>query len=215
MNVVADVESERAALVTSLSAVGPSARTDCGDWTALDLAAHLVSEERRGGVVVFLARCLAVRGVVLTDPKGIERLIRRERRHGYGALLDRLRRPAPRLLMRHGIAAVTLFEVWMHHDDLAGPNGLSHDVPVHLHEVIPTLVRYQARRLPAGVALAVSTDDGRHQWSFGSPTGARVTVTGADGDLVRWLAGRVPLTRIAVEGDEERLPAVRGFPGRI
>jgi hypothetical protein len=42
--IVDDIAAERAALVESLSALGPSARTACGNWTALDLAAHLVSK---------------------------------------------------------------------------------------------------------------------------------------------------------------------------
>ncbi|MBM4708683.1 maleylpyruvate isomerase family mycothiol-dependent enzyme, partial [Rhodococcus hoagii] len=38
---------ERHALVESMRAVGPDAPTLCGDWTARDLAAHLVLRERR------------------------------------------------------------------------------------------------------------------------------------------------------------------------
>jgi hypothetical protein len=61
--IVDDIAAERAALAESLSAVGPSAPTARGDWTALDLAAHLVSEERLGGVLTFLGRSLAARGL--------------------------------------------------------------------------------------------------------------------------------------------------------
>lgn len=215
MTVVADIESERAALTKSLTAVGPSAPTACGSWTALDLAAHLVSEERSGGVVVFLGRTMAIRGITVSDPKGIERLIRRERRHGYGALVDRLRQPPPRLLVRPSIAAVTLFELWMHHDDLARPNGLDHDVPTHLHEVMPTLLRYQARRLPADVRLTVATGAAGQQWTLGPDAGAAVLAHGSAGDLVRWLAGRVPLTRLALDGQTDAVRAVRAFPGHV
>lgn len=215
MTVVADIRTERAALTKSLTAVGPSAPTACGQWTALDLAAHLVSEERTGGVVVFLGRSLAIRGIQVDDPKGIEKLILRERRHGYGALVDRLRRQPPRLLLRPSIAAVTLFELWMHHDDLAGPNGLDHDVPAHLYEVIPTLLRYQSRRLPAGVHLRVGTGAGGRQWSCGPKDGAQIGVRGSDGDLVRWLAGRAPVNRVIFDGPNHHLQAVRRFPGRL
>jgi hypothetical protein len=48
MTVAADIESERTALTKSLTTVGASAPTACGNWTAFDLAAHLVSEERLG-----------------------------------------------------------------------------------------------------------------------------------------------------------------------
>jgi uncharacterized protein (TIGR03085 family) len=215
VTVAADIESERAALTKSLTAVGPSAPTACGDWTALDLAAHLVSEQRSGGVVTFLGRSLATRGIPIADPKGIERLIRRERRHGFDALVDCLRCPLPCLLLRPRIAPLTLFEYWMHHDDLAGPNGLERDAPAHLYESIPPLARYQSTRLPADVCVAIETSDGRHQWAFGPQDRARVDVCGSVADLVRWLAGRAPLTRLAMTGPDDRLRAVRAFTGRV
>lgn len=62
MTVTPDIESERAALTKSL-AQRPSAPTACADWKSLDLAVHLISEERSGGVVVFNGRSLAIRGI--------------------------------------------------------------------------------------------------------------------------------------------------------
>jgi hypothetical protein len=111
--------------------VGPLARTACGDWTAFDLAAHLVSAERLS-VLTFVLRSLAVRGVsgstasraaysAVARPEAVEMVMRCERRHGFETLIDRLHRPSPRLLPRPQVAPVTLFEFWMHHDDLAGP----------------------------------------------------------------------------------------------
>src|SRR2546430_10915913 len=41
------VQRERAALVEILRAVGPDAPTLCEGWTTRDLAAHLVTRERR------------------------------------------------------------------------------------------------------------------------------------------------------------------------
>ena len=142
MTIADDVEAERAAVAESLSAVGPLARTACGDWTAFDLAAHLVSAERLS-VLTFVLRSLAVRGVsgstasraaysAVARPEAVEMVMRCERRHGFETLIDRLRRPSPRLLLRPQVAPVTLFEFWMHHDDLAGPNGLAHAVPATL-----------------------------------------------------------------------------------
>ena len=40
-------QRERAALVETMRSVGPDAPTLCGDWTTRDLAAHLVTRERR------------------------------------------------------------------------------------------------------------------------------------------------------------------------
>jgi uncharacterized protein (TIGR03083 family) len=192
VTIAADIETEQAALAKSLTAAGPSAPTACGHWTALDLAAHLVSEERSGGVVTFLGRSLAARGIPVVNPKGIEKLIHRERRHSFEALVDRLCHLSPRLLLRPSMAPVTLFEFWMHHDDLTEPNGLEHGVPPHLYEVIPSLVHCQSRRLPADGCLILGTSDGSHEWKFGPKAGPQVTVRGPADDLVRWLGGRAP-----------------------
>jgi len=87
-----DIAAERAAVVKSLTTVGPSAPTACGGWTALDLAAHLVSEERLGGALTFCGRSLAARGVLAVRPEAVETVMRRDRRRGFEALVDRLLR---------------------------------------------------------------------------------------------------------------------------
>jgi hypothetical protein len=50
MPVGADAEFERAALTKSLTTGGSIGANLCGNGTAVDLAAHLVSEERLGGI---------------------------------------------------------------------------------------------------------------------------------------------------------------------
>jgi uncharacterized protein (TIGR03085 family) len=210
-----DVEAERAAIVTSLGGVGPSARTACGDWTAFDLAAHLVSQERLGGVGAFAIRFLGMRGVPVTvNPVAVARFVRRERRHGFEALLDRLRHPLPRLLLQPLVAPVALFEFWTHHDDLAVPNGLAHGVPATLAEAIPWLLRYQARHMPTGVRVTVrSSDDNNCTVDPKSEPG--VTVEGSVADLVRWLSGRQPLAEIAMTGPDAKVRALRAFTASV
>lgn len=61
MTVRDDIEAERAKLADSLEAVGPQARTGCGDWTAFDLRAHVVAGEWAAGVPAFCIRTLAAR----------------------------------------------------------------------------------------------------------------------------------------------------------
>lgn len=62
---------------------------------------------------------------------------RLERRHGFIALVDRLRRPVPRLRLRPLVVPQTLFECWTHHDDLIGFNTGVHAAPAMLIEAIP------------------------------------------------------------------------------
>lgn len=216
MTIAEDVEAERAALAESLIEAGASARTACGEWTALDLAAHLAAEERIGGVTTFVARSLVVRGVsVAGTPQLVDSAIRLERRHGFAALIDRLRRPIPRLLLRPRVAPLALFEYWTHHDDLVALNGIAHAVPTTLAEVIPLLLRYQLKKLPAGIRLTVGISDSNCRWSVGSESSAEVIVDGTSADLVRWLAGRGALADIAMAGPEVHVQALRAFEGHV
>lgn len=214
MTVDRDIEAERGAMAESLETVGPQARTACGGWTAFDLAAHVVSAERAIGVPVFVVRTLAARGVRFAGrPEVADTVIRLQRRDGFEALIGRLRKPPPRLLRRPSVAALTLFEVWMHHDDLTGANGLAHAVPEHLADAIPWLVRYQAKRLPTA-QLTVCTKDG-DRWVLGSDAGPHLGLAGPTADLVRSLAGRRPLIPPNIEGDAPVAQQLGEFVGRI
>jgi uncharacterized protein (TIGR03083 family) len=140
-------------------------------------------------------------------------VIRRERRDGYSALIRRLRQRSPRLLLAPAVAASTLFEVWMHHDDLATANDRAHATPYHLAEAIPSLVRYQASRLPS-VHLIVRTTD-NHEFEFGPSTSPTAVLAGPAPDLVRWLAGRRPLIAPNIEAQPAVTDELRAFVGKI
>ena len=209
-----DVEAERAALADSLEAVGPQAQTACSDWTAFDLAAHVVAADRVAGVLAFCVRALAARGVQFSPkPELADWVIRRQRRDGYHALIARLRERSPRLLLAPRMATFSLFELWMHHDDLTAANGIAHAVPEHLAEAIPWLVRYQAKRLPAARLVVRTTDN--HEWTFGSDMRPAAVLTGPTADLVRWLAGRLPVTALNVEAEGTIAEQLRVFVGTI
>jgi uncharacterized protein (TIGR03083 family) len=209
-----DVEAERAMLADSFEAVGPEAQTACGDWTAFDLAAHVVAAERAAGALAFCVRALAARGVQFRPRQQVaDWVIGRERRDGYPAVIGRLRQRSPRLLLASAVAAATLFEVWMHHDDLTTANGLAHGTPDCLAEAIPWLVRYQASRLPTARLIVRTTDD--RDWAFGPDAGPSAVLTGPAADLVRWLAGRRPLTAPNIEAEATLTDQLRAFAGKI
>lgn len=209
-----DVEAERAALADSLQVLGPQAQTACSDWTAFDLAAHVVAAERAAGAPAFCVRTLAARGVQFRPwPQLVSWTIRRERRDGYSALICRLRQRSPRLLLTPAVAAATLFEVWMHHDDLTQANDLDHHTPDHLAEAIPFLMRYQASRLPSARLIVRTTDS--HEFAFGPVAGPAAVLTAPAADLVRWLAGRPPLTAPNIEAPPAISDRLHAFAGRI
>jgi uncharacterized protein (TIGR03083 family) len=217
VTVAEDAEAERAMLADTLEAVGPNAAAGCGDWTAFDLAAHIVAADRAAGTLAFCIRALAARGVQFNPkPRVIAAAINRERRDGYPALLARLRQRSPRLLLAPAVAASTLFEVWMHHDDLTTSNGVAHGAPDHLALAIPPLVRYQAKHLPS-TRLIMRTTRG-HEWTFGPDVGggpSSAVLAGPADDLIRWLSGRGPLTALDVEATPAVVEQLRAFVGTV
>jgi uncharacterized protein (TIGR03083 family) len=146
-------------------------------------------------------------------PQLVNTAIGREQQHGYSAVIGRLRRRCPRLLLAPAVAASTLFEVWMHHDDLTTANGLAHGTPDHLAEAIPPLMRYQAKRLPKA-QLIVRTPD-NHEWRFGSHDAPTAVISGPATELVRWLAGRRSPVSLHIDADDVIADQLRTFVGRI
>lgn len=216
MTVGEDVEVERAALADSLEAVGPEASAGCGSWTAFDLAAHVVAADRAAGTLAFCIRVLAARGLQFRpNPSIVAAAISRERRDGYPALITRLRRRPPRLLLVQAVAAASLFEIWMHHDDLVTRNGLAHDTPTHLAQAIPFLIRYHAKRLPSSGRLSVRTTDGHH-WEFGPQCDIQYAeIAGTAANLIRWLAGRGPISALTVQAEAGTVDQLQTFVGNI
>ncbi|WP_125079160.1 maleylpyruvate isomerase family mycothiol-dependent enzyme [Mycobacterium sp. P7213] len=216
MALAEDIEAERAALTNSLSAAGASAHSGCGSWTARDLAAHLAAEERLGGFSTFIARSLVARGIAVpAPPRLVEFAIRREHRYGFTELIDRLRQPLPRLLLRSRVAPLTLFEYWTHHDDLAAANGADHPAPESLRQAIAPLLRYQHAKLPAGTTIRASTDAGDVLAYVGPRTHQAVLVHGTPANLVRWLAGRQARADVELTGPAAQVQGLRTFAGNI
>ncbi|MCV7363392.1 maleylpyruvate isomerase family mycothiol-dependent enzyme [Mycolicibacterium neworleansense] len=216
MTIAEDVRAERATFADLLIKVGPSAPTGCGEWTALDLAAHLVGEERFGGVTTFVARSLVAGGLsVPATPRLVDKAMRMERRHGFTALVNRLRQPVPPLLLRPLVAPLTLFEYWTHHDDLIRCHNGVHSVPAALAEAVPLVLRYQLKKLPAGVRVTVGTNDGHCHWSAGPKRGPKVMLGGSPPDLIRWLSGRPAAGEITMTGPDATVQTLRAFTGRV
>ena len=166
-----DIVTEHQLVAELFESVGPDAPAGVGTWTAADLAAHLFSQVAGGGVPVFLGRSLIARGVRLTAVAGssTDRVIAHYRRKGFPRAVESLRSGPPRLLLRDRVAAVSLFEVWMHHDDLRRANDLERpSEPASLDQALEFALRYQRKLLGS----------------------ARVDRSLPIGDLLRWLAGR-------------------------
>ena len=140
-----DIDAERRRFADTLERVGPDAPTNAGAWTAHDVAAHVLSLDRMGGVPTFIGRSIVARGVRLNDrvPASLaDRSIAVVKRKGFDWAVAQLRTPSPALLLRPSVRAVGLFEVWTHHEDVRRRNGLPRDDHPDLTEVIAWLQRY-------------------------------------------------------------------------
>lgn len=171
MGIAEDIVAEHRRIADTLLKVGPEAPAGVGAWTASDLAAHLLSQTAVGGLVVFIGRSLVARGVRISERAAVatERTIRFYRRRGFEGAIGQLRGGPPRLLLRPNVAPVSLFEVWLHHDDVRRANGLEAPSEVaSLAQAVDFALRYQRK--------ALGTTD--------------VDRSLSNGDLVRWLAGR-------------------------
>ncbi|WP_338892731.1 TIGR03085 family metal-binding protein [Rhodococcus sovatensis] len=151
-------QDERAQLVLTLTAVGETAPTLCGDWTAKDLAAHLVVRERRldaapGILLPLLAGYTEkVQNAVATTP--------------YDELVAAIAGGPPiwspfKLLD----PLINVGEMFVHHEDLrrARPEWSSRVLSVEMENRLWSIAGMIGRRAYRGspVGVVLQTPDGR------------------------------------------------------
>lgn len=166
-----DIRTEHQRAADVLSQVGPDAPSGISQWSAGDMAAHLYSQSTANGLPVFLGRSLIARGVNLTNvgTRSNAKALARFRRKGFEEAVSWLRNAPPKILTHPRVAPVSLFEIWVHTDDLVQANGLTASPdPVSLPEVLAVALRYQRKHL----------------------AGKAPNANASTGDQLRWLAGR-------------------------
>lgn len=208
------IVGERRAFAETLRRVGPEAPTLCGSWTAADVAAHVVSLDRLGGLPTFVGRTIVSRGLRLNDAAGrfADASIKATRRRGFEWAVERLRSSPPRLLLRRAVTPIGLFEVFVHHEDVrrASEPAPSRAVPDGLVAVVPWLLRYHRRVLPQ-LSLIVRADDAE----FATGEGPEVVVGGSAAEVVLWLAGRTDTADVQLSGDDTAAESLRRASIRI
>lgn len=198
-----EILAERAALVSTLEQVGPYARTLAGDWSTTELAQHLAAQDRIKGLPAFAAR----RFVLGTNIRGTAAYLNRPRLaaivnagpRGWDASLSRLRRQPPAALIRPPVATITLWEHFVHHEDVRRPASLPQRPAPDMTTVIPWLLRYNRRRL-RGTSIRVVTPDGTEWLPDAEPT---LTVRGTQAEIVLWLSGRGQVADVRCEGNRQ------------
>jgi uncharacterized protein (TIGR03085 family) len=200
-----DIVEERARLVETLRQAGPDAPTLAGDWSAAEVAHHLAVQDRLQGVPAYMARRLVVATRVRLTAAYLDRpfaaAVVNVGRRDWDRCIQRLQRRPPAAVMAMPIAAVTLWEHVVHHEDVRRPANIERTWWPDLGPVIDWLMTYNRRRLEdQGVRLVA---DDKAEWS--TRRCPAVTVRGAPSELVIWLSGRGKAAHIHRQGEPHRL----------
>ncbi|WP_405492051.1 TIGR03085 family metal-binding protein [Nocardia sp. NBC_00511] len=177
-------QRERQALVEAMAQAGPDAPTLCGEWTARDLAAHLVVRERRPD---------AAPGIMLKPFAGyLDRVQAKVTKRPFPQLLDEVR-SGPPFYLRPVDSLMNLTEMFVHHEDVRRaapgwePRTLAPADEDRLWKVLTGLARMSYRKSPVTIALA--TPDGRR--TVARQVGERtVVLAGPPSELLLHAFGR-------------------------
>jgi uncharacterized protein (TIGR03085 family) len=213
--------AERHALAQTLRSVEPSAPTLSGQWTAAQLAAHLVLRER--SAVELLGR-LPSRRLQRIAQRRIDGLVARE---PYERIVDAVDRgpswtdvewPVPTAAI-WAIPAVreraNLLEYLVHHEDVrrARPGWAPRELPGELQAEVwrrlPATMLLTMRAVRVGVALAWP-GHGERRSPRARRTGVAVTVTGKPVELALFAFGRQAVARVDYDGKPDDVATVVG-----
>jgi uncharacterized protein (TIGR03085 family) len=197
---------ERQELVEALRAAGPTAPTLCEGWTAHDLAAHLVTRERRPDAAAIAAipftvrRADTVRRTYLQQP--------------FAELVELVRTGPPRLSLfaLPGVdARANLGEHFVHCEDVRRgapgwePRELTQDLEQALWRMLAATAKFALRKSPVPIRLV--RPDGA-EIAIGS-SGVPVRVSGEVSELVLHVFGRTGACRVEIDGPEEAVERFR------
>ncbi|MEU5543115.1 TIGR03085 family metal-binding protein [Streptomyces sioyaensis] len=193
---------ERLLLADLLESTGPEAPTLCENWSARELAAHVVVRERRadaaGGLLVkpLAARLQRVQAEFAAKP--------------YEELIQLIRTGPPRMspfALKQLDEASNTVEFYVHTEDVrrAQPDWSARELdPVFadaLWSRLERMARVLGRKSPVGLVLR--RPDGRTAVAHrGTPV---VTVVGEPGELTMFAFGRQEAADVALDGDKEAI----------
>jgi uncharacterized protein (TIGR03085 family) len=210
--------AERTALADALTDAGPQGPTLCDGWTTTELAAHLVTRERRPD---------AFAGVMIPALSGWSDRVRgKYSTRPYSALVSAIRTGPPFTSMM-AIPSVdrraNLVEHFVHCEDVrrAKPNWTPRDLPAErqdaLWERLSMFGRVLLRQSPVSVTLR--TPDGRNKQMINRSVAGVATegieLVGAPAELTLYTFGRKDQAQVQLEGPDDAVSAFRALSLRI
>jgi uncharacterized protein (TIGR03085 family) len=207
---------ERHALAQTLRSAGPEAPTLCGDWTAAQLAAHLVLRER--SLVELAGRAPVQRWRRWAEGR-IDELVARQ---PYGQLVADVEHgpswtdlpTGPVWALPPVREAANLLEYLVHHEDVrrAAPTWSARSLPVDVQMAVwrrlPFAGRLTLRKVSVGLELAWPGHGSfRARGRAGAPA---VRISGEPVELALFAFGRAEVADVTYDGDAEQVALVRG-----
>jgi uncharacterized protein (TIGR03085 family) len=204
--------AERAALADALEAAGPHRPTLCDGWTTTELAAHLLTRERRPD---------AAMTVVVPALSGwSDRILAKYATRPYADLIAAIRTgpPLTSLMALPGVdARINLIEHFVHCEDVrraypGDPGWTARDLPVSrqnaLWEQISVLGRMIFRKSPVSVTLR--TPDGRMKRVIARGDNSEgVELVGEPAELTLYAYGRKDQALAQLDGPDDAVAAFR------
>lgn len=199
---------ERLELCDLFDELGPSVPTLLGDWTAHDLAAHIVLRERD----LVAGPCIVLPGPFQRFAE--QRRARLAKSKDFTWLVARIRSGPPvgpfRLEWVRTLA--NLNEFFVHHEDVRrankrGPRSLTPAMDAALWRNVRRSSRYLSRRLHGcGLEVVWAGTNERLTARVGEPT---ARISGPPGELLLYIFGREAAARVEVNGPPAAIAALR------
>lgn len=200
-------QRERAALVQTMTAVGPDAPTLCDGWTTKDLAAHLVIRERRMD---------ATPGIMVSLLAGYTEKVQDKvaRSKSWEDLLGLVSSGPPIYSPFKLLDPIAnLGEMFIHHEDVRrAVDGwetrvLDPSTTGLLRRQLALMGRLMLNKMPAQVVLRTPEGDQIARAGHGDT----VIVTGDPQELLLFVSGRDAI-HVEYDGDPQAVAAVRAAP---
>jgi len=198
---------ERNALATLLDELGPDAPTLCEGWSTRDLAAHLVTRERRGDAAL---------GIAVKPLAGHTASVQRS----YAA------RPYEDLVakVRGGASFWSVFalpgadrlmnatEYFVHHEDVrrAQPDWTPRELPAKVQDGLWEAVKGRAKLSFRGTTFGVTLTRPGGETVVATSGEPMAVLTGEPAELLLYLFGRRDHAKVSLSGPPEALEQLAG-----